>query len=310
MADTPIIVVSGAASVDITIRNPPLNWYGGAGADSYTPGLIKRIEEPVEMVLGGNGAAAAYVIAKLGVRARLSSSVGNDSGGQLVRRWLEDAGVELLTAPTPSTMFAFTAVDDGGRRSGCLQYPGPPIDWQAAAQCDGAWLLIATHAQASLDDYRKIVDSLEHARRDGRRTAFDCGISWLGKMPETDMQALWQHTDLVIGTNDELGAWAKCTDPERIAERVLDHGPQQVIVKLGADGAAAQGQHEPFVRQPAHKLKCADVTIGAGDGFNGGALAALATGQSLSAAVDAGQKVASLIVQSGRGVIGWGDGLN
>ena len=306
MADKPIVAVAGAVSVDMSLRNPPLDWYGSAGADSWVPGIIKRLDAPVQMVLGGNGGVPAYVMAKSGVRARLSAPVGTDIVGQLTRRWLEDAGVELLGAPTASTMFGLAAVDDDGRRLGCLQYPGPPVDWLAASQCDDAeWLLIGTHAQATRADYENTLAALEHARRAGRRTAYDCGVGWRGRMPPADMYALWQHTDLVIGTNDELGDWTGTDDPRTIARAVLDHGPRQVTVKLGAEGAAWQGRDEPFEQEPAPRIERPNLTIGAGDSFNGGMLTVLAKGGALGDAVAAGQTVAAAVVESGRGVMGW-----
>lgn len=300
------IAIAGSVSVDITVRNPPANWCGEDGIDGYTPELITKLQLPIGVGLGGNGAAPAYVIGKLGGTVFLSAPVGTDMSGQLTRRWLDEAGVRLLGEPTASTMSAVTAVDDQGKRLGCLQYVGPPVDWLAASQCeDAAWLLIGAHTKATQDDYDNILLALTAAREHGTRTVLDSGLSWLRMLQPAAMHALWQQSDLVIGTGDELGAWSDRTDPEAITRCVLDHGPRDVIVKLGAEGAAWRGLDEPFGHQAAHKPGSADVTVGAGDGFNGGVLAALAQGDSLGAAVDAGQAVAGAIVQSGRGILGW-----
>ena len=307
MAGRPVVAVAGAASVDMTMRCPPAGWHDGDGIECYTPELIKTLDRPIEIGLGGNGAAAAYVMARLGVHVRLSAPVSGDELGRLTRQWLTDAGVELLSPPVASMMGAITAVDDHGNRTGCLQHPGPPIDWSAAGQCnDAAWMLFATHAQADQIDYDGVMSALNGARRDGRRTALDSGISWLRTIPQSAMHALWQYTDLVIGTSDELGAWAGCEDLESMAPCVLKHGPRDVIVKLGADGVAWSGGDQTLRHQPAYKVDRVDVTVGAGDGFNGGMLASLADGQSIESAVDAGQKIAAAIVSSGRGVLGWG----
>ena len=76
-------------------------------------------------------------------------------------------------------------------------------------------------------------------------------------------------------------------------------------MKLGADGVAWQGSDQTLHVEPAYKVERVDVTVGAGDGFNGGLLASLTNGQSIEVAVDQGQKVAAAIVSSGRGVLGW-----
>ena len=306
MAGRPVVAVAGAASVDMTLRCPPAGWHEGDGIECYTPELIQTLRQPIEIGLGGNGAAAAYVMGTFGVDVRLSAPVSSDELGQLTRRWLTDASVQLPTPPVASMMSGITAVDDQGNRTGCLQHPGPPVDWTAAAQCeDAAWVLLATHAQAEQVDYDGVLSALKIARRARRHTALDSGISWLRTVPPSAVHALWQHTDLVIGTSDELGAWTGCEDLEGIAQCVLKHGPRDVIVKLGAHGVAWQGSDQALHVEPAYKVERVDVTVGAGDGFNGGLLASLANGQSIEVAVDQGQKVAAAIVSSGRGVLGW-----
>lgn len=306
MAERPVVAVSGAVSVDLTLRCPPAGWNEGQGIDRYTPELIQTLEQPIEIGLGGNGAAAAYVMAALGVQVRLSAPVSGDEFGRLTRRWLTDASVELLAPPAASLMSAIVAVDDHGNRTGCLQHPGPPVDWPAAAQCeDAAWVLLATHAQADQVDYEGVLSALKIARQSGKHTALDSGISWLRTIPPSAVHALWQHTDLVIGTSDELGAWTGCEELEGMTQDILKHGPRDVIVKRGADGVAWRYGDQALQVEPAHKVEHVDVTVGAGDGFNGGLLASLAHGHSMACAVNQGQEVAAAIVSSGRGVLGW-----
>jgi sugar/nucleoside kinase (ribokinase family) len=81
---------------------------------------------------------------------------------------------------------------------------------------------------------------LTATREHGTRTVLDSGLSWLRTLQPPAMHALWRQSDLVIGTGDELGAWSDRAAPEVITRCVLDHGPRDVIAKLGAEGAAWQ----------------------------------------------------------------------
>jgi 2-dehydro-3-deoxygluconokinase len=82
-------------------------------------------------------------------------------------------------------------------------------------------------------------------------------------------------------------------DPEAIAKTYLDGGAHEVVVKLGAEGArawAADGQtarSRPFAITPID-------TVGAGDGFAAGYLAAFLAGASLQQRVDQGAAVGAL----------------
>ena len=86
----PTIAVVGVSGVDITVRDPP-DWMGSTKCDAYTPESLHTLAAPVRMGLGGNGAAAAYVLGTLGLPVELYTAVGNDTPGQMVRGWLTRA---------------------------------------------------------------------------------------------------------------------------------------------------------------------------------------------------------------------------
>jgi sugar/nucleoside kinase (ribokinase family) len=82
-------------------------------------------------------------------------------------------------------------------------------------------------------------------------------------------------------------------EPEAIAKTYLDAGAREVVVKLGAEGARAwtaageRAQSRTFAVTPID-------TVGAGDGFAAGYLAAFLTGASLRERVDQGAAVGAL----------------
>lgn len=305
--DTPVIAVAGAASVDMTLRDPPRDWIGDVGRDVYTPATLQRLEAPPEAGLGGNGAAAAYVLGKLGLRVLLNAPISNDPTGQLIRSWLDQAGVECVAPPGRSNMVSITAVDDQGRRLGTLQHVGPDVDWALSAQPSEAnWLLLALHARIGDAEFPRIGDTLRTCHKRGQVTVLDSGIGWIPRLEPPLVHGLWADVELLVGTIEELGHWTGQSDPQAIAAFVLGKGPRQVVVKMGAAGAACQSSACPFEHQRACPVSRSDVSIGAGDSFNGALVAALAGGAPLPDAVARAQRVAAQVVDTGRGVLGWG----
>ena len=41
-----VIAVVGPSSVDMTVRQPPLEWIRGASQDRYTPEMVQNVEDP------------------------------------------------------------------------------------------------------------------------------------------------------------------------------------------------------------------------------------------------------------------------
>ena len=305
----PVVAVAGPCSVDMTLREPPSNWSNRTAKDHYTPDMLQRLEYPPELGLGGNGAAAAYVLGTLGVRVLLNGPTGNDPAGALVRQWLADAHVECVAAPGPSTMFAITPVDATARRLACLLHPTPTIDWGLSANHSPAtWLLIAAHSQVKPDELNHVSAALSRFRSRGGTTALDTGIGWMKTNRAEEMTRLWAHVDLLIGTHDELKFWTALVTPEAIAEHALGLGVQRVVIKMGAKGAAFMSRSESYTHQPAPPINNSNVSVGAGDAFNGALIAKLIEGRSLEVSVNFAQAIAVKIVETGNGVIGWRPG--
>ena len=83
--DEPVIAVAGTAAVDMTLRDPPAGWIGSTARDHFTTETVRLLTAPLEMGLGGNGAAAAYVMGRLGARVRVNSPTGDDAAPSVPR---------------------------------------------------------------------------------------------------------------------------------------------------------------------------------------------------------------------------------
>jgi sugar/nucleoside kinase (ribokinase family) len=84
-------------------------------------------------------------------------------------------------------------------------------------------------------------------------------------------------------------------DPDRVAQRMLDHYPG-VVLKLGAAGALYAGTDGERARLPAEPGRVADTT-GAGDALCAGFLAAWLSGAPPGAALRRGVEVAARAVE-------------
>ena len=76
---------------------------------------------------------------------------------------------------------------------------------------------------------------------------------------------------------------------------------------MGAKGVAYQSRKQPFTTQLPRELSQDNVSIGAGDAFNGALIAELIHGQSVSESVANAQRIATQLVENGKGVLGWGE---
>lgn len=305
-----VVAVAGSAGLDVTLRDPPRHWIGEVGRDVYTHRTLLPLRSPAEMGLGGNGGSASYVLGKLGRRVHLNAPIGEDPAGQLVRGWLDRAGVKCTAPIGRSTMQAITAVDAAGRRLGTLQHVGPALDWSLSAQDEEAtWLLASLPGQIPLEVLPQILNLLRAFGGPDRVRVLDTGLGWTGKAEPEQVKELWARAEVVVGTLEELTVWTSGRTGRAVAESVLEAGPHTVVLKMGPEGAAYQSLKEPFAHQPPVRVASGNVSIGAGDAFNGALIAALIENCSLAEAVARAQQVAARVVERGRGVLGWSENL-
>ena len=305
-----VVAVAGSAGLDVTLRDPPRRWIGEVGRDVYTHRTLLPLHLPAEMGLGGNGGSASYVLGKLGRKVHLNAPIGQDPAGQLVRGWLDRAGVKCIAPPGRSTMQAITAVDAAGRRLGTLQHVGPALDWSLSARDEEAtWLLASLPGQIPVEVLPPVLNLLKAFGGPDRVRVLDTGLGWAGKATPEQVRELWAQSEVVVGTREELIVWTSGRSGQVVAERVLAAGPHTVVLKMGPGGVAYQSAKEPFAHQPPVWVASSNVSIGAGDAFNGALIAALIEDCSLADAVARAQQVAAKVVHQGRGVLGWGENV-
>jgi fructokinase/2-dehydro-3-deoxygluconokinase len=234
-------------------------------------------------------------------------TVGDDGYGRFAVADLAAAGVETSaiseTALSPTVM-VIVVVTPGGER---LIYVWPPTGGAHAAlepsvavdAIAGAdWLHVSGICLRVAPARRALLAAMERAQADGVPVSFDLNLrlenwGWDDGFREVVLDAVGR-ADVVVGAaRDEVCALAAMEDPVEAALS-LAADDRLVIARLGADGAVACAA-DGVVSVPGYEVGVVD-TVGAGDAFNAGFIAARLRGADTAEALRWGNAVAALSV--------------
>jgi fructokinase len=236
---------------------------------------------------GGSPANVALGLARLGHCPVLLTQLGPDPHGRLIRDHLESDGVEVVNAgpATATTSSAATMIDAAGVASYRFD-----LSWQVrelttaagskALHVGSLGLTLSPGADAVLDLVRRVHDGghqIISYDPNLRRHLVTDRASTIRRVDE--VAAI---SDIVKLSDEDLALIADRAEPEWAASRWL-HGTgrtQLVVVTRGVSGAWAATRQQ-VVRVATIAVPTVD-TVGAGDAFMAGLLAALTTAGGLS----------------------------
>lgn len=243
----------------------------------------------LETGIGGAESNVAIGLRRLGIDVAWAGRVGSDSLGELVLRELRAEGLRVL------------ARTDSGAPTGLMIKERRTSEtvkvWYYRAGSAGSrlsWEDVPADAvaEARLLHITGITPALSATAAEAVRFAVDCAHD-AGTLVSLDLNyrsALWSRedaapvlrklvadADVVFAGEDEAAiALGSSAPPLLLAARLADMGPEQVVIKLGADGCTAllDGGEYSQDAVPIHALD----TVGAGDAFVAGYLAELLAG--------------------------------
>jgi fructokinase len=234
---------------------------------------------------GGSPYNVAVGLGRLGTPTAFLGHRSTDGFGRLLAARLEAAGVALdTTSPTDDpTTLAVVHLDDQGRASYGFYLDGtsaaglredelPDLDGALAVHLSlGAITLDTRPAGAA---FTALVD-----REAGHRTvSLDPNVrpSVIADLPAyaRRLDALITRCDLVKVSDEDLALLHPDEPPADVARRWVRSGPAAVVVTRGADGAFGLTAEGDDVEVPGEDVDVVD-TVGAGDAFTAGLLAAL-----------------------------------
>ena len=145
----------------------------------------------------------------------------------------------------------------------------------------------------------RLLGAIVRARDNGARIAFDTNLRpalWTSpRVMAGVLTAAASLCDIVLPTHtDEAPLFGDKTVDET-ADRYLELGVEEVVVKDGAGEALIATAHERVRVAPLPYAQVIDAT-GAGDSFNGAYLSARLAGKSLQEAAEAAHRVARVVI--------------
>lgn len=234
-------------------------------------------------VVGGSPCNVARGLGRLGVETTFVGAISTDSFGDEIVAELIASGVEVARVSRlarPTTVGFVALAEDGAQYA---FYASGAADRHFRAEDPGSLLARAEAVHfgsnslffgAAADEFAALMATAA----DTRLVSFDPNVrprlvsNW--RRLRVRYRELAQQADVVKLSDEDLGYLAPGSAPEREAEELLAAGASLVVVTAGAAGATAYTASQK-VSRPAYRVEVAD-TIGAGDGFMAGLLAALA----------------------------------
>jgi fructokinase len=238
--------------------------------------VVSSVVEPVETALpGGSPLNVAVGLQRLGIPTTLHSAFGADPHGVAIAQHLEESGVTV----TPGTVSdretsiaqATIAPDGTATYSFSIAWDPGPVD------TSGFTLVHTGSIGAALEPGASEVERLLAAT--GAVVSYDPNVrpALMGDHAAAlaRVERLVALADVVKASDEDI-AWLY---PDAAVAQILEHwlalGPRLVVVTRGGDGADALTDAGP-VHVDAAATTVVD-TIGAGDSFTAGLLAALLT---------------------------------
>jgi sugar/nucleoside kinase (ribokinase family) len=285
------VVVIGDTNVDLEIRLP------------VDPQRIHANPDPT-MSGGGSAANTAAALARLEVPTRFVGVVGDDAAGRHAVESLARSGVDVsavqATESEPTVMVIVVLPPDGER----LIYVWPPrggahamLDAEVATSAveHADWVHVSGICLRVTPARDALLAAMEHARTLGIPVSLDLNLrlenwGWEAGFRQVALGAV-ERSDIVLGSaTDEIMALGDDPDPVAAA-RALGGDDRLVVARLGAAGAMAVAG-DLVTRAPGLDVEVVD-TVGAGDAFDAGFIAARREGRGLDEALAWGNAVAA-----------------
>lgn len=255
---------------------------------------IPRLGETVwggEFIMspGGKGMNQAVAASRLGGKVEFVGSVGNDYFGSMLQERLEEEriGTTHLKISKQPTGTASIIVDSEGDNIIAVA-PGADkaLTLGDLEQIDELLEKSSVFlAQLEMPD-EIVMKGLEKASKAGVKTIVN--LAPARELPNKFLKMV----DVLVLNDLELKDLAGGNSVEEAAQKVIEQGPQAVVVTLGKKGSMLVSE-QGIINVPGIEVKAVDTT-GAGDAFCGGLAASLHSGETLEEAVRSGNLAGAL----------------
>ncbi len=312
----PEIVIIGAAIIDVLVR--PVS-EEILQTESYRA-------EDIRMSTGADALNESVILARMGNRVQLQTVIGQDDGGRYLLGRCQEEGIdvpaECLRKDLP-TGINIVLVRENGERSfvtsdkGSLRYLSL-TDIQMPFPDSARIVCFASMFDFPNINAPELAVIFSQAKAQGKILCADMSRRKRGETVE-DLAGALPYVDylfpnvaeacLLTGEPlpDETDGPALEKTVTEAAERFLEAGVKNCIIKCGGKGCYVKNDRDAFWVLSEEKVNCLDTT-GAGDSFAAGFLHALLEGKSLKDCARYGNHCGALCVES-MGAVTWSEEL-
>jgi len=258
----------------------------------------REAQQALAMAIQGGGPVATAIVAaaRLGGKAAMIDSIGDDWAGKLVLQDFQMEGIgtdtiEVQRGHTTSTSNILVSAEDGARAIMFLPASVPELrlseSQKHAIRSARMIHLNGRHWQACLE-------AIELAKQHDVRISFDGGANRF----KPEMKALLPLTDICIVAQEFAERYTEEADLSKSAELFLEEGPEIAAVTNGSEGSWICTKEGLSFHQPAFLFPKTVDTTGCGDSYHGAFLAGLLKGFTVRQAATLASAVAGMNTQS------------
>ena len=248
------------------------------------------------LTLGSSSAILAHNLAALGISVGFITRVGEDPMGSIALHRLAEKGVDLtrIKRVAGGTSTGVTILLHHGATRHILTYPGTMFE-MAASDLDMDYLASGRHFHLSSLFLHKALQAdlpriFKQLKAAGLTLSLDTNDDPEGRW-ESGLDELLALVDIFLPNDDEACRITGKSDAESALAILAERVPT-VAIKCGKRGALVQAGDQKW-KVPGQPVTPVD-TIGAGDSFNAGFLAAYLRGKAPGACAAFGNRTAAL----------------
>ncbi len=246
------------------------------------------------MVIEGGGPIATAIVAaaRLGSRAAMIDTIGDDWAAALVLRGLQADGVDtacLERHPGHTTAISTIVVSAETGQRAIIWVPSSAPELILSDSHRSA-IRSATFLHLNGRHFSACIEAVKTARESEVQISFDGGANRF----RPELRTLLPMTDICIVAKDFADQYTGVTDASKSAAALVLDGPRVAAVTDGPNGSWFSTREGRSFHQPAFLLARTVDTTGCGDSFHGAFLAGLAKGLTLEGAAALASAVAAL----------------
>ncbi|QDI93182.1 sugar kinase [Salicibibacter halophilus] len=284
--------------------------------DPKTSGPLRFVNE-FERKVGGAELNFAVGSARLGLRTKWISRLGNDEFGRHILHFMRGEGIdvsEVAMVDSFPTSVNFKEVMEGGQGRTFYYREKSPMSTLYAADIKPEMFAKArvlhitgvfpSIAEKNIDIIRR---AIAIAKDEGLLVSLDPNIRlkmWRLERARDVLLSFLPDIDILMTGLDEAEMLFGVRDNHDVEKAVKSHGIETFAVKKGANGAYAIHSGEKVEAEAIPVNQVVD-TVGAGDGFDAAFIYGILQGWKLERVVDFATLVGSMVV----GVRGDNEGL-